>query len=261
MSSAPRPISLILSQQQLNEFARISGDANPIHVDPAFAATGRFGRTVAHGMHLFGLIDAAIARDVYPNHRAVAQLLLFPAPTFPGDPLVLSLQPDTAGGIEAELTASDGTVTARGRSAPSILAPEQPADQAPTGPYKGLATGMSAAAVRTYTPADVTDYVELVRDFRPCFAGSVPEVPAALLGGLISMLLGIDLPGRGTGWLRQRYVFHEAIVAPAEVEATVTITRIRPEKHLVNLATVATVAGRPVVTGEAMVLTADVAEP
>lgn len=256
----PRPISLLLSQQQLDEFARLSGDVNPIHVNPAFAATSRFGRTVAHGMHLFGLIDAATARSVDPNHRAAAQALMFPAPTFPGDPLLLTLRPDGAGGIRSELSASDGTVTARGHSSQSIPGRDNPNPTSP-GRYKGLQVGMSAVGARSYTPADVSDYVALVRDFRPRFAGSAPEVPAALLGGLISKLLGIDLPGRGTGWLKQRYVFHEDVVAPAEVEARVSITRIRPEKHLVDLETVVTLGGRPVVTGEAMVLTADVEEP
>ena len=38
------------SQADFDRFARLSGDDNPIHVDPRFAARTRFGRTVAHAL-------------------------------------------------------------------------------------------------------------------------------------------------------------------------------------------------------------------
>ena len=40
----------IPTQEEFDLFARISGDDNPIHVDPEFSARTRFGRTVSHGM-------------------------------------------------------------------------------------------------------------------------------------------------------------------------------------------------------------------
>ena len=46
---------------RFDRFARLSGDDNPIHVDPAFSARTRFGRTVAHGMLLYGRVWAMIA--------------------------------------------------------------------------------------------------------------------------------------------------------------------------------------------------------
>ena len=49
-----RPLSF--TQAQFDRFAALSGDDNPIHVDPQFAARTRFGRTVAHGMFLLSLI-------------------------------------------------------------------------------------------------------------------------------------------------------------------------------------------------------------
>lgn len=37
------------SQEQVNIFADLTGDHNPIHVDPAYAATTKFGRPIIHG--------------------------------------------------------------------------------------------------------------------------------------------------------------------------------------------------------------------
>ena len=42
-----------LTQQDFDLFAKLSGDSNPIHVDPEFSARTRFGKTVSHGMLLF----------------------------------------------------------------------------------------------------------------------------------------------------------------------------------------------------------------
>lgn len=51
----------------VTEFARTVGDTNPVHHDPAFAATTRFGRPIASGTHttalLLGLTAAHFSRD------------------------------------------------------------------------------------------------------------------------------------------------------------------------------------------------------
>ncbi len=80
-----------LTQADFDLFARLSGDDNPIHVDPGFAARTRFGRTVSHGMLLYALIRAELAR-LAPGARQAEQRLIFPAPTYAGDPLTVELR-------------------------------------------------------------------------------------------------------------------------------------------------------------------------
>jgi 3-hydroxybutyryl-CoA dehydratase len=50
-----------LSPEVVAEFANAAGDDNPIHYDPAFAATTRFGRPTASGPHTTALLLALTA--------------------------------------------------------------------------------------------------------------------------------------------------------------------------------------------------------
>ena len=52
LPSHSRPISL----ETLRDYAAASGDPNPIHTDPDFAATTPFGRPIAHGMLLLAYV-------------------------------------------------------------------------------------------------------------------------------------------------------------------------------------------------------------
>jgi len=59
-------LSKALTQEKIDGYARASGDFNPIHVDPAFAAATPFGGTIAHGMlllaYLSEMLTAAFGR-------------------------------------------------------------------------------------------------------------------------------------------------------------------------------------------------------
>ena len=119
---------------------------------------------------------------------------------------------------------------------------------------KNLHIGQSATARRTFTPADLAEYAALtestVRDAR--------IVPGPLLGGMISCLLGTQLPGRGTNWLKQRLEYPAPAFVGEEITATAQVIRLRPEKELVNLQTICTNArGEIVCQGEALVLVKD----
>lgn len=51
-----------ISEQDVRTFAAASGDTNRLHLDEEYAAGTRFGRRIAHGTLVGGLISAALAR-------------------------------------------------------------------------------------------------------------------------------------------------------------------------------------------------------
>lgn len=264
----------VFSQSDFDRFAALSGDDNPIHVDPTFAATTRFGRTVAHGMLLYGIISSAIERHL-PGLTPVEQALIFPAPTFTDTLMTIRLQAaaaPTADGLvslTAQMAGPDGVVTCEGetllssgagRDHPKMLDDHLDCSADAFSDYKGLRLGQQAAVERAFTPADLAEYAALTGyHSAPAHAGTT--VPGSLLGGLFSYLLGTRLPGRGTNWLKQRLHFARPAYVGEKMTAVVTIQRLRPEKGLVNLETICTnPAGEIVCQGQALVLALDVAE-
>lgn len=106
-----------LTQAEFDRFARLSGDDNPIHVDPAYAAGTRFGRTVAHGLFLCTILRG-LAAQLAPGGLC-CQDIRFPAPTFADEPMRFTArllrQADGIGHIAVSATRiADGTVTCDG---------------------------------------------------------------------------------------------------------------------------------------------------
>jgi len=79
-------ITKTIEQADVDTFADLTGDHNPIHVDEEFAKTIRFGRRIAHGMLTASLISSVLANKL-PGEGSVylGQTLKFVAPVFPGD--------------------------------------------------------------------------------------------------------------------------------------------------------------------------------
>lgn len=73
-----------ITAQEIETFADLVGDHNPVHLDETFAANTRFGRRIAHGMISAGLISAAIANG-WPGSIYLSQTLQFRAPVYLGD--------------------------------------------------------------------------------------------------------------------------------------------------------------------------------
>lgn len=107
-----------LTQAEFDVFARLSGDDNPIHVDPVFSAGTRFGRTVAHGVFLTSILRGLAGR-LLPGAAQVAQDLRFPAPTYAGEVMrfQVRLGRRAEGVVDVDCTVTrvaDGTVTCDG---------------------------------------------------------------------------------------------------------------------------------------------------
>lgn len=104
------------SQDEFDAFARLSGDDNPIHVDPEFSARTRFGRTVAHGMLIYTRLWALVGQ-VRPGMRHAVQTLMFPNPAYAGEPVVLEVSETPAGQLAVTATRkADGMILLEGRT-------------------------------------------------------------------------------------------------------------------------------------------------
>src|ERR1043166_7261632 len=79
-------ITKTIEQADIDAFANVTGDQNPVHVDEEFAKTTRFRQRIAHGMLTASLISAVLANKL-PGEGSVylGQTLQFVAPVFPGD--------------------------------------------------------------------------------------------------------------------------------------------------------------------------------
>lgn len=79
-------ITKTIEQADIDAFASVTGDHNPVHLDEEFARTTRFGKRIAHGMLTASLISAVLANKL-PGEGSVylGQTLQFVAPVFPGD--------------------------------------------------------------------------------------------------------------------------------------------------------------------------------
>lgn len=116
-----------------------------------------------------------------------------------------------------------------------------------------MKVGDTAQIERRFSSADVADYVAL---------GGAPaardELPEPLVGALFSYLLGTRLPGRGTNYLKQETALLHPVRIGERLRASVTVTRLRPDKQLVDLETLCfNEADALICRGRALVLAAD----
>lgn len=118
-----------------------------------------------------------------------------------------------------------------------------------------MQVGNRASITRRFSPDDIRTFQTVAgRD-----SASLHQVPEPLIGALFSYLLGVELPGFGTNYLKQEMHFEAAAPIGEPLTATVEITRLRPEKHLADLETICVDgSGKTICRGRALVLVRDV---
>jgi 3-hydroxybutyryl-CoA dehydratase len=85
--------SKLIEERDVQLFAVVSGDVNPVHLDAAFAATTQFRECIAHGMLSGAVISAAIAMELPgPGTIYLGQTLRFTLPVRLGDTITVHLE-------------------------------------------------------------------------------------------------------------------------------------------------------------------------
>lgn len=122
-----------ITPKMVREFADFSGDFNPIHLDPDYAATTAFKKPIAHGMLTSALISGIMGTR-FPGRGTILleQTMKFLKPVFVGDKVLFRLEvehvrPDKPiVTIACTVTSSTGEVTAEGRTVVKIPRETQP---------------------------------------------------------------------------------------------------------------------------------------
>lgn len=90
---AKASLTKVIQSKDVEMFAEVSLDNNPIHLDEEYAKNSVFGRRIAHGIISAGLISATLANKL-PGEGTVYlnQELKFNKPVFLGDTLTASVE-------------------------------------------------------------------------------------------------------------------------------------------------------------------------
>ena len=128
--------------------------------------------------------------------------------------------------------------------------------------FEDLAVGQKASFGKTITEADIVLFAAVTGDTNPMHLneeyarGSIFKERIAhgmLAAGLITKVMGTQLPGPGTIYMSQSLRFRAPVRIGDTVTAVVEITAMNEAKHRVTLRTVCLVKGEPVLEGEALV--------
>jgi 3-oxoacyl-[acyl-carrier protein] reductase len=139
-----------ITASDVDDFARFSGDRNPLHMDESFALRTRFQRRVVHGMLLASYVSALVGMHC-PGPGALwsRQNYRWPAPVFIGDRIHLKLRVthksvgSRALTIEVAGVNQDGKVVMEGEGTVTALEELKRMKQAPMTERVAFVTGAS----------------------------------------------------------------------------------------------------------------------
>lgn len=256
-------IERTFSQEEYNRFAALSGDFNPIHVDEIFSANSGFGKTVAHGIFLTTCLSGVLEKLI-GEFSFISSKIMFPAPTYTNVAMVLSAQLIGDNGaklvcrekesgqetcvIDVEFSKEKATIASL--KIPKSAKTIEPKELA----QKPFFLGQKSQQIRVFSQSDIDEFVALGGQTQ-----NENQVSPIFINAMFSKLLGIDLPGLGTNYLKQETQYHSPITIGEEIKAIVEITRIRDDKKIIDFSTNAFGEdGRLIASGRALVSARDV---
>jgi 3-hydroxybutyryl-CoA dehydratase len=86
-------LSRLITLDDIEAYARLTGDDNPVHLDEKVAGRTRFKGRIAHGMLSAGLISAVLGTKLPgPGGIYLSQDLKFLRPVYPGDEITAEVE-------------------------------------------------------------------------------------------------------------------------------------------------------------------------
>ena len=120
-----------ITADDVEAYAAITGDRNPLHFDEAFASATRAGRLIVHGGLTTGLFNALVAMELPgPGSVFLHQEWDYPAPAFVGDTVTAEAEVIEARAdkpitkLRCVARRSDGTEVLRGECVVYTMLPE-----------------------------------------------------------------------------------------------------------------------------------------
>jgi acyl dehydratase len=131
-------------------------------------------------------------------------------------------------------------------------------------PVTELAPGDSAEIVRVVEDGDIVAFVDAVGDHNPVHSDPVyaastpfanPIAPGIFTAGLISAVIGTELPGPGAIYLSQTLKFVKPVRSGDTITARVEVLEVQADRNRIRLQTVCrNQRGEDVLSGEALVM-------
>lgn len=83
----------LVTEEDIQLFAHLSEDHNPVHLDEVYARATPFGGRIAHGMYTATLISSVLGNDLPgPGTIYLGQMLKFTAPVRIGDTITTTVE-------------------------------------------------------------------------------------------------------------------------------------------------------------------------
>lgn len=129
--------------------------------------------------------------------------------------------------------------------------------------FEDLAVGQEASLSNTVSDNDIAAFAEVSGDKNPVhldeayaattmFKGRIAH--GMLSAAYISAVFGMKLPGPGAIYMSQSLSFKAPVKIGDTVVTTVKLVELIPEKKRARFETVCSVNGKPVLTGEALLM-------